>query len=82
MLLGSMGLSCPGRCQKLYGLVRKPLATLHRAAGEPLRQAPNDIMPVWLGKASPGWSGKIMDLGCSRTPGTAVFERSLRGAGP
>ena len=41
VLLGSMGLVVSPGCQKLYGLVRKPLATLHRAAGEPLRQAPN-----------------------------------------
>ena len=41
VLLGSMGLVVSPRCQKLYGLVRKPLATLHRAAGEPFRQAPN-----------------------------------------
>ena len=28
VLLGPMGLWCPARCQKLYGLVGKPLATL------------------------------------------------------
>ena len=28
-----------GRCHKLYGLVRKPLAALPNAAGRPLRHA-------------------------------------------
>ena len=41
VLLGPMGLWCPGRCQKLYGLVRKPLAALPSAATEPLRHASN-----------------------------------------
>ena len=46
VLLGSMGRWCRRGCQKLYGLVRQPLATLHRAAGEPLRQAPNNTL-LW-----------------------------------
>ena len=41
VLLGPMGLVVSPKCQKLYGLVRKPLATLHRAAEEPLRHASN-----------------------------------------
>ena len=39
MLLGPMGLVVVQMAPQLYGLVRKPLATLHRAAGEPLRHA-------------------------------------------
>ena len=45
VLLGPMGLWCPRGCQKLYVLVRKPLAALHSAAGEPLRHASNKIAP-------------------------------------
>ena len=41
VLLGSMGLWCSRGCHKLYVLARKPLAALHRAAGEPLRHASN-----------------------------------------
>ena len=41
MLQGPMGLWCSGGCQKLYGLVRKPVAALHNAAAEPLRHASN-----------------------------------------
>ena len=43
VLLGPMGLVVVQMAPQLYGLVRKPLATLHRAAGEPLRQAPNNF---------------------------------------
>ena len=46
VLLGPMGLWCPRGCQKLYVLVRKPLAALHSAAGEPLRHA-SKYLPVF-----------------------------------
>ncbi len=35
VLLGPMGLWCPRGCQKLYVLVRKPLAALHRRTTSP-----------------------------------------------
>ena len=43
VLQGPMGLWCSGGCQKLYGLVRKPVAALHNAAAEPLRHASKNI---------------------------------------
>ena len=43
VLLGPMGLVVAPNDQKLYGLVRKPLATLRRAAREPLRHASNEF---------------------------------------
>ena len=58
VLLGPMGLVVSPKCQKLYGLVRKPLATLHRAAGEPLRQAPNNQDP-WARRQE--WPLRRMD---------------------
>ena len=51
VLQGPMGLWCSGGCQKLYGLVRKPVAALHNAAAEPLRHASNDVLPPLLGAA-------------------------------
>ena len=48
VLLGPMGLWCPGSCHKLYGLVRKPLAALPNAATEPLRHASNYTMALNL----------------------------------
>ena len=44
VLLGPMGLVVAPNDQKLYGLVRKPLATLRRAAEEPLRGGLENIV--------------------------------------